>query len=381
MKIGIMTFWWSEDNYGQLLQCYALQKYLRNLGHDAYLIRYDPRNDYIKSFTWKRIIKAFNPLKLYRFSLGKIRKIVNMWERNDNLRNFEGFRNKFINQSERIYFSYKELVENPPLADVYIVGSDQVWNTFGIPINKGINVFNAYLLNFGDSHVRRIAYAASFGREEICKDLIEVFTPMLKKLDYVSVREMSGLEICRQCGINSAELVPDPSMLLGADIYRTLYRDENNIEKPNKPYCFLYLLGNEFDFSVQAIYEWARKECIEVIYITGNLKRDKYIKTYVEIPAWIYLLEHAEYIITNSYHCTVFSLLYKKKFGVIPLSGKSMGMNSRFDTIFRLFGLENRFIDADFSILNKEINWLSVLNTFKDGINICKLNRIIYGNA
>jgi hypothetical protein len=67
MKIGIMTFWWSDDNYGQLLQCYALQKYLRDAGHDAYLIRYYPKNDYLNAPLWAKALKAFNPVKLIHF--------------------------------------------------------------------------------------------------------------------------------------------------------------------------------------------------------------------------------------------------------------------------------------------------------------------------
>jgi hypothetical protein len=134
MKIGIMTFWRSEDNYGQLLQCYALQKYLRDAGHDAYLIRYDSKNDYIKLSVWKKAIKGLNPVKSFGYISSKIR--APLIKKLNAERKFLDFRNIYIKQSKSIYHSYKELVENPPEADMYITGSDQVWNSDCLPPYK-----------------------------------------------------------------------------------------------------------------------------------------------------------------------------------------------------------------------------------------------------
>jgi len=381
VKIAIITFWWSEDNYGQILQCYALQKYLRDMGHDAYVVRHCLWSDIIKPSAWKKILKVFNPIKLYKFVASKKRRIADIREKYDNPRNFEGFRNKYIKQSPRTYFSSDELVKNPPVADIYIVGSDQVWNTdtFGVPVNMAINLINVYLLNFGDKSIRRISYAASFGKEsrEIDDNLINIFTPLLKKFDYVSVREKTGLEICKRCGVDTAEWVLDPTMLLDVNIYRALYRDEKITNRPNKPYCFLYLLGHKIDISFQIIYDWAKSKDIEIVYVTMDSQPNKHKKTYATIPEWIYLLEHAEYVITNSYHCTIFSLLFKRKIGIITLVGKDMGMNSRFDTIFQLFGVEDRVIKTDMSILDNAINWQSISNTLLSAKNTSKLRDIV----
>lgn len=371
-----MTFWWSEDNYGQLLQCYALQKYLRNAGHDAYIIRYNSCNDYIKSPLWRNIIKAFNPVKLYKYLLSKKQKKNELLEKRNSPRGFENFRNKYIIQSEKIYYTYKELAENPPEADIYIVGSDQVWNTFGAPIDIVINPIKAYLLDFGDPSIKHIAYAASFGNEMIDDDSIRLFTPLLKKFNYISVREKSGINICKKCGIDNAEWVPDPTMLLDADLYRSIYKNEL-IKKTDKPYCFLYYLGNKCDFSIQSIYDWAKSKNIEVIYVKGNSNNDKFKKIYMTIPEWIYLLEHSEYVITNSFHCSVFSLLFQKKFCVIPREGKEKGMNSRFNSLFELLQIDERFIDSDFSVLDKDINWQSVSSCFQRIRNNCKLSYVI----
>jgi hypothetical protein len=342
------------------------------------LIRYDPKNDYIyiKTPFWKKILKAFNTVKLYKYLVSKKRKKDIMREKQNNPRGFGDFRNQHIKQSEKIYCSYKELVENPPEADVYIVGSDQVWNTFGIPINRMINVIKAYLLDFGNPSIKRIAYAASFGKEKLDDISIQVFAPLLKKFDYISVREKSGIDICKKCGIDNAEWVSDPTMLLNADVYRSIYRNEA-IRKYEKKYCFLYILNNKCDFSIQSIYNWAKRKDLEVIYVTGNSQYDKYNKMYMTIPEWIYLLEYSEYIITNSYHCTIFSLLFKKKFGVIPLNGINEGMNSRFDSLFELFQVEGRCVDSNFSVLDKDIDWQSVSTGFQRIKNTCKLFDVI----
>ena len=375
MKIGIMTFWLSEDNYGQLLQCFALQKYLRNAGHDAYIIRYDPKKDNLKTPFWRRILKVFNPVELYEFFSNKKKKKDDDWDNQNNPRYFEDFRNKYIKQSERIYFSYGELVKNPPEADIYIVGSDQVWNTFNGSINKIINKIKAYLLDFGSPSIKRIAYAASFGKEMIDDASIRVFTPLLKRFNYISVREKTGIDICKKCGIDNAEWAPDPTILLDADVYRSMYKNET-IRKPERSYCFLYYLGNECDFSLQSIYDWAERKNLEIIYITGNSRHDKFTKNYLTIPEWICLLEGSEYIITNSYHGVIFALLFEKKFGIIPLKGRDKSMNGRFDSLFELFKIEKRFMYSDLSVLDNDIDWPSVSAGFKMVGNTSKLPEI-----
>jgi hypothetical protein len=374
MKIGIMTFWWSDDNYGQILQCYALQKYLRDAGHDAYLIRYDPRNDYIKTPFLKKVIKAFNPVKLFYFFYYKKKKLMlyDKIEKTNGLRKFDSFRKQYIRQSEKIYYSYEELAEEPPEADVYITGSDQVWNPDLLSFKKTKSQVKAYFLDFGDVGKKRIAYAASFGKERIPDNFVQEIMPLLKKFDYVSVREKSGLDICRSCGLGKAEWVPDPTLLLNVDDYRTLYQPMN---QPNdeKPYCLLYILSNECDFSIKTIYDWAKKRHIKVLYVTGNLKHDRYEKIYATVPEWLHLIDKAEYVITNSFHCSVFSLLFQKKLGILPLKGKLVEMNNRFDSLFETFEITQRFIDNSFAILDTDIDWNKAGNIIKNIQSSCNL--------
>ena len=380
MKIGIMTFWWSETNYGQILQCYALQKYLQDAGHDAYLIRFHSEKSIpspIRKPLLAQIKKTFNPINLYKFLLHKKIKYMLTIEKSKHPRNFEDFRNKHIKQTEKLYLC-GELFRKPPEADMYIVGSDQVWNPDYL---KSMDIIKAYFFDFGASSIKRMAYAASFGKEKLNPDTIKIITPLLKKIDYVSVREKSGLNICKQCGIDNAEWVPDPTLLLDADAYRALHKDEG-FKKANKPYCFLYLIRSDVDHSVKNIHDftcdWAQKKGMDVIYVTGNHLNDRYSKVYPTIQKWLYLIEHAEYVITDSYHGSIFSLLFKKKFAVIPRVGSTVENNSRLESLFELFQIENRYIDnLDFSVLDRDIDWQSVYDTLESIRSTSKLHEII----
>ena len=360
MKIGIMTFWWSNDNYGQLLQCYALQKYLRDLGHEAYLIRYQLQGDCVKDPPpplITKVYKALNPIKVCKFVINKIKNYNKRHklaqERKQNSRLFELFREKYIVQSPQTYNSLKELQSNPPEADIYIVGSDQVWNFYSV-FDKLKTIAHAYFLDFGGDNIRRMSYAASWGRTEISDDEIKELSPLLKRFDYISVREESGIELCKKCGCNDPEWVCDPTLLLDANTYRTIY-NENEIRKPESKYLLLYMLGNECDFDVETVYDFAAKKGLEVVFVSGNNLIDSHQQYFATIPEWLYLVDNAEYVITNSFHCGVFSTIFHKQFGIIPLTGKLVGMNARMLSLFELRGTDNRFVNGgEFVVLDKE---------------------------
>lgn len=341
MKIGIMTFWWSEDNYGQLLQCYALQKYLHDLGHDVFLIRYRETNT--NSFSMSRLFKVFNPKKFIKYITRKKRFRQSLIEQHTNPRHFEDFRSKYIVQSERIYNTYEDLNNNPPEADIYIVGSDQVWN-FGSP-NK--TSMNAYFLNFGNKNVKRISYAASFGVDSLSISVRHNIKPLLKNFDYVTVRENTGKAICDKMGIKS-EVVCDPTLLLDKEQWFEL---KENIIPKDKKYVFLYLLTNTCKFSVKKLKDWADSKHLDLIYVGGNTAYyqskydDKGIqKSYLTIRQWLYYLSNAEYIITNSFHCCVFSFIFSKKVGVVPLQTRT---NDRINSLFDNLGAKKTLIQND----------------------------------
>ena len=356
MKIGILTYNGTQDNYGQVLQCYALQKYLRELGHEPFLIRYNHLVDIKPTPLIRKIFNIFHPRKIYGWIISLCSKNKSGGDNKTIDRKFDEFRKQYITSSEDFYPSYNSLKNNPPQADIYIVGSDQVWNFFS-DTERRKRRLHAYFLDFGLENVKRMSYAASWGRTEISDNDKNEIIPLLKRFSYVSVREESGLELCAKCGRNDAELVCAPTLLLSADDYRSLYLQIVNI-KPSTKYVLLYMLKNECDFNIKTVYDFARKKNLEVIYITGNLAvADGYHIYYATIPEWLYFIDNAEYIITNSFHCGVFSTIFHKQFGIVPLTGSFKGMNARIDSLFKLRGTGKRYIaDSDFEVLDKEYN-------------------------
>ena len=210
-----------------------------------------------------------------------------------------------------------------------------------------------------------MSYAASWSVNALSEGLQNEIAPLLERFDYVSVREEKGIELCAQCRRNDAEWVCDPTLLLGAEIYRNIYK-ENQIRKPKNKYLLLYMLNNEFDFDVSTVYSFAEEKKLDVVYVTGNGVIDQRKKFFATIPEWLYLVDNAEYVITNSFHCCVFSTIFCKRFGVVALSGKDAGMNARFESLFRMTGTGDRFVtDKNFSALDREYEPKGVL--FSEG--------------
>lgn len=354
MKIGILTFWWSEDNYGQQLQAYALQRYLRDAGHDAFLIRYNYENDLGRTNFFVRILKALNPIILFKFFVQKKRIADSKKENELHSRHFCEFRKNYFKFSDKAYSNFEELKSNPPEADAYIVGSDQVWNFGKGNLRIFKNVIHSYFLDFGKSETKRISYAASWGgRNNFLGNEKSEIQKLLKNFDFISVREKNGINLCKQIGRNDAKWVCDPTLLLNAEIYRTIYKEEK-IQTPSKPYILFYYLENGGRFDKKAVWNFAKEKNLEVQYVTGNACIDNLDKKFATVPEWLCLVDNAEYIVTNSFHCCVFSILFEKKFAAIKLDGLNCGMNSRLESLFEMTGCGERYItDTDFKILDK----------------------------
>ena len=353
MKIGIITYWWSQDNYGQILQCYALQTFLRNMGHDAFLIR---NKENVKN---KRDIKWFCslPLKIIRIILnpnafllgrkfGKLETAC-VEVNKKHSRDFDVFKEKYI-KSTSIY-TQEELFSNPPDADVYMCGSDQIWS--------GVNP--VYFLNFKlPRTVKRISYAASFGKTKLSKKNIKKIAPWLKQFDVVTVRESSGIDICKEADRDDAICVPDPTLLLSSEAYMQLIE---NIPQNKEKYILLYLLGNEVDFDISEFYKYASSKGLKVKYVASQGRIDQYGKIYPTISEWLHLIKDAEYVVTNSFHGSVFAITFNKKFLVIPLCGLFSKMNSRIDELLQMFNLGDRLYSDSISAVEKEIDY-NVIN-------------------
>lgn len=347
MRIGIVTYWSSSDNYGQQLQCFALQKYLIGLGYDAYLIKYMPTSHIP---LWRRIARSVK----YRLLVSseqkeKDRNTKLISERNKLLncrRGFKEFRDKYIKSTEIVYRNIKELRNNPPAADIYICGSDQVWNnSLKDPDTAG------WFLDFGKPTVKRVSYAASIGRD-IDSSEINRFTKYLKNFNAISVREQKAYTLCHQLGFDKSIIAIDPTLLLNSSAYDSIEIDSNGTDVAGKPYVFIYTLNIR---TAEEIY-WddfqkiIDKDELQIrsVSSSGYLPARELLSgienEQATIPEWLNLIKHSEYVITTSFHGVVFCLLYHKPFYAVLLQNEYSKGNDRIISLLANVGLENRAI-------------------------------------
>lgn len=366
MRIGIVTYWSSSDNYGQQLQCFALQKYLIGLGHDAYLIKYMPTSHIP---LWRRIARFVK----YRLLVSseqkeKDKKLKLICERNKLLncrRGFKEFRDKYIKSTEIVYRNIKELRNNPPAADIYICGSDQVWNnSLTDPDTAG------WFLDFGKPTVKRVSYAASIGRD-IDSSEINRFTKYLKNFNAISVREQKAYALCHQLGFDKSIIAVDPTLLLNPSAYDSIEIDSNVTNVAGKPYVFIYTLNIR---TAEEIY-WddfhkiIAKDGLQIrsVSSSGYLPARELLpgvqNEQATIPEWLSLIKHSEYVITTSFHGVVFCLLYHKPFYAVLLNNEYSKGNDRIISLLEFLHLSNLIVSNSDSLkqINFEnIDWIDV---------------------
>lgn len=343
MKIGVLTYWTTSNNYGQLLQCYALQRTLRNMGHDAFIIRYDPFG-VKKSLISK--LRTLTPDKFFSLMSGERAKekaqaahIAEM----DALRRFEDFRIEYLAMSDRDYSSLDELRADPPEADVYICGSDQVWhNSLADPETA------AWYLDFGDA--RRISYAASVSRR-LEDDEIPTFRRNLSRFSAISLREPSATELCRKQGFPEAQTVLDPTLLLDGGAYPMSVSTSGG-----GGYMFVYLVNvTERDpilWDAVDEYVQSRGLTVKPVYSSGykictEFLAELYETEWPTVQEWIGMLAGSECVVTTSFHGVAMSIVMRKPFVAVPLLGSHEGANERLFGLLDSLGLMDRIYRAD----------------------------------
>ncbi len=339
MKIGIITFHWGT-NYGGVLQAYALQSYISKLGHEAYIINYKPIK-YRKS-----IYTCFRTPRVWLWPI-----MINEYMKEKKIAEF---RSTFLNMTQP-YNSISELQNNPPKFDVYIAGSDQIWNPSFTLNGEGFKT-SSYFLNFGNSTVKRISYAASFGRTNYPSEAAIFAKRFLNNFDAISVRETTGIDIIKKITNIIPELLPDPTLLLTQDDYNNTLQLSNN--KHKKKYVFSYFLRGESDLV---------KKTKKVIRKQYKISSPDNIFSPYSIIDWINGIKHSQFVITNSFHGMVFSIIYHKPFIVFPAYGKHKESNDRFYTLLQYLNLEDRIFDNQntstlFDLIHIPIDWINIDN-------------------
>ena len=354
-KIGIVTFW-HANNFGALLQNRALQEVLKKNSYEVNTIKFLPENPLRKKRTIVEIIKKIlsDPMSLKNYIIGKLkRKIESNLTINQN-KKFLSFRNDYI-ESSKTFLTLEE-IEKEMKCDYYICGSDQIWNPNFIPEQEAKDF---YFLNFCENS-KKIAYAPSIAVQEIEKKDKEYYRDQLIKFKDLSTREARGAEIIKEISGKTAKVVLDPTLLLKGMEWRKIAK------KPLKnKYIFAYFLGMTKEVE-KTLIAFSKKTNLEIILIKYDHEKIyfKYDENdAIEVNKFLGYIDNAEYIFTDSFHGSVFSTVFNKKFFVFNRSLKNTkDMSSRITTILEGVGLIDRFIREPNNITLKtdEIDYIEV---------------------
>ena len=350
MKIGIITFWNSQDNYGQIMQSFALYSYLVSIGHDVVIIRYLPNQS---TSTLDKITKI-SPWHLWAYY--KYRKNQKSFHTlNDVKREFDNFRRMHMIYTDKVYHGFAQLWEEDwTYYDAFVCGSDQIWSP------KPDEQLNAYFLQFAPFKSLRIAYAPSFGRSELPKEYQTQLHRLLQHFDAVSVREEEGVGFCKDSNID-CQMVCDPTLLLQDATYRQL---TGVSERDNMAFC--YLIGWDTLFPIEEIRKIVSTKYDGVHYFCTNGQKQFFsYERDQTIENWLGSIQKSQIVFTNSFHGTVFSILSHTPFVAFPLTGKSAVMNNRLFSILGRLGLDNRIYDEDKNLhrlIETPIDWNNVDN-------------------
>lgn len=342
MRIGIVTQPLTA-NYGGYLQNYALQEVLRRNGHSPMTI------DLGNRISVARYMLSTIRSLLFWFIPNRRRPFAKFKETQCNIRKdeFEKFIDQHISKTEDIGKYNSRLIRKYKF-DAVIVGSDQVWRPL---YNKSIE--DMYLRFVKQSGVRKVAYAASFGTDqwEYAPDQTLKCQQYAKRLDAVSVREVSGVDLCRtHLGIDASHVL-DPTLLLSSKDYECICGQiPRNVDSP---FIAAYILDRNR----------AVDDLLEDIYQSYGMKVRIFeadAKSVLSVEEWLAVYRDAECVVTDSFHGTVFSIIFNKPF--ICLGNKNRG-NTRFDSLLGTFDLQNRYVTEyanAISLLSQPISWPKV---------------------
>lgn len=355
MKIGIFTLYYKNHNYGGQLQAYALCEYLNSLkGISCEQISY--KNHKINKN--KKVIKKIL-FKLYEriFYRNVMRGLA---QRRECFLEFE----QAVAHS-CVYVSHT-LGQLDSMYDLIVTGSDQVWNMEYSDEN--------FFLKFAGAG-KRCSYAASFGKNNLSNVITPEMIETLRQYRFLTVREQNAKDYLNAIGLNNCDIVCDPTLLIDADIWKSKIREVPELK--SKHYLLVYLLGASQKKREQ-IKKFAEKNDYEIVYLPhihfSYQKRDKNfadIEIYKAGPwEFLWLINNAAMIITDSYHCCVFSLLFNKNFYTVDRGEQSgQSTNSRIVTLLSIVNLENRMIEN-----------LNEINPVRD-MNYAEVNRILKNYA
>lgn len=352
MRIKTLTTF-DVYNYGASLQAYALMTFLKKLGHEVEIIDYQP--EYLSRKYDYKWVNPESPLSKTAITRG-IYRVLKYLQRQTTLKRkhaFDSFHDKYLCRTSTKYVSPNELKSNPPEADLFIVGSDQVWNVF-YETGRDDNFFLDFV-----KKGEKMSYAASFSYLDIDLEQSNRIKHLLSTFNAVGVREYQGVDLLKSMGIDSYWTL-DPVFLLTKDEWMSLSAP---FEK-KEPYVLIYDFENNQDLKMFTI-DYARKHGLKIYSINDTYPRKYADKNFNNAGPleFLSLIINCDAFVSNSFHGTAFSIMFNKP--VFVFNRKRHKVNSRMESLLKLFNLE-RFLFSEYtpdSDINEEFDFNKINET------------------
>lgn len=341
MKVAIVTQS-IKGNYGGVLQNFALQRVLRKLGHQPITIDYRD-----SSPLWFYLLQSVKTLMLFPFP-SKRRAFTpyrNVFPRDSRIMNFV---HQHIVLTKKQYLSYKKRILRDYQIEAVVVGSDQVWR----PLYNPGCLFDMYLKFAGNAKVLKLAYAASFGVDiwEYTAEQTRICSRLIRDFKAVSVREVSAVSLCKKHLGRDVVPVLDPTLLLSREEYASVC---SSVPVNGAKYVCCYMLDPTPE-QKKMIEDFARDKHLQLIMFSAHEAL-----TY-SVEEWLAMFRDATCVVTDSFHGTVFSLIFQKEF--YSLLNSSRGA-TRFESLLSQFALESRVVSR-LDQIKEVIDW-SVVESYK----------------
>lgn len=338
-------------NYGSVLQAYATQKILENLGHKVQII------DYVTAQRTKKRILFSSSVTARKNGIGKLFFIgLKMLSIMFKEFTFGSFVRKQLNLTKK-YITESDLKRDPPVADVYMTGSDQTWNS---NYNEGVD--GGFFLSFAPENATKIAFVSSFGKDKLDENEIEVTKRYINRYTALSVREESARFILSKLGRDDAVQLIDPTLQISKDEWKQLA----SRKLIKGPYLVLMLLYNEDCNATKYARQIADEKHLKLVKISWEMKKPKMVDklfTHRSPSVFLSLFSNADYIVTNSFHGLAFAINFERQFIIVP----RLEYNSRIESLLKLTGLQNRMIESpeQLSEFRNEINYEGIKEIIK----------------
>lgn len=346
MKIGILTFHCAH-NYGAVLQCYALQKILKTMGHDVEIINYRPRyivNCY-KIFLCNRFISR-KPMLFIKKTFSEIKVLKKR------LLRYQAF-NKFINNQIPLSTKITNNTRIPSIYDIYIMGSDQIWNPY---ITNGFDSAYFGFFPFKKGKKIYISYAASMERTSLTHQESKYLKHALRNFNGISVREEQLKECLQRLTNEEIQIVLDPTLLL------PLTNWEKILIKPKESehYVLVYQVRQDDD-TIRIAQTIAKQLNCKIIEISASIRlsnKNKFKTLETCAPEeFLGLIKYSTFVVTSSFHGTVFSILFRKDFFCVRLDD---GYDSRSLSLLNIFNLSSHMISKESTPQIKSIDYNNI---------------------